>query len=307
MRLTKLVPIVILSVTSYSAFSANGFSKKPINIEISGGKSSSDIDFDGLSKYSNLIGSQVRELSPEQIGEISVDQFSNIPPSAIALLSNAQIASITQDQAVKMTGDQIAQLNSSQIRVFKNKFDSVLFDSLFSQLTKQQVVDYVVSARPEELQKMSSHQLQQVDTGAFDKISGQQFLAFKPDQISNFTPGQVNSFNDDQLYWSYSRLTNISDRNNFIAILNKESIARLLKFIPRSSYKEVFNAASVTALSGLLDSVKDNDKQFILAYLSPLTVLRLSSFLTPSDINRLRPDQKTFIDNLTKEGNEKNQ
>lgn len=308
MRVRKFAPTVLLLVFSCNAFSANSYEKKPINIEISGGKNSSEIDFDGLSKYSNLIGAQVRDLSPDQIGEIPVDQFSNIPPSAIALLSNAQIAGITQDQVITMTGDQISQLNSAQIRVFKNKFDSSLFDALFSRLTKQQVVDYVVSSRPEELQKMSNIQIQQLDKSVFDNMSNQQFLSFSHDQLSNFTPGQVNSFNDDQLFWSYSRLTNKGDRDNFIAILNKESVARLLKFIPRSSYKDVFNAASVTALSGLLESVKDSDKQFILSYLSPLTVLRVSSFLNQSEINRLRPDQKTFLEPvLSKDVDSKNE
>lgn len=295
-----IIPTALLSVVSCNTFSANIVAKKPVNIEISGSNSHSDIDFNGLNKYSNLIGAQVRELPPEKIGEIPVDQFANIPPSAIALLSNDQIAGITKDQAVKMTGDQISQLNSSQLRVFKSKFDSELFDSLFSQLTRLQVIDYVVSSRPDELRTLNNNQLQQLDASVFDKISSQQFLAFKPEQISDFTPGQVNAFNDDQLYWSYSRLTKKSDKENFVAILNKESVARLLKFIPRSSYKDVLNSASVTALSGLLDSVKDNDKQFILGFLSPLTVLRVSSFLTDSDMSRLRPDQKSFLNPLLK-------
>lgn len=295
------MPTTFLLAISCNAFSANsvivkGSQTTPLSVEVVGGMvGAPEIDFDGLKQYSSLLGAKIRDLYPEQIGEIPPDEFAKIPPSALALLSNYQIAGIRPLQAEQMTGDQISQLNSAQIRVLKNNFDEDLFSLIFSQMTKQQVVDYVVSSKPEELKKLNGKQLQQLDFSVFSKISSQQFLSFGADQIVGFSPEQVNYFNDDQLYWCYTRLTNKRDRDNFIAILNKESIAKIIRFIPKSNYKDVFNAASATALAGLLNTVKDSDKIFILENISPLTVLRISNDLTESDIARLKPDQKIFL------------
>ena len=113
-------------------------------------------------------------------------------------------------------------------------------------------------------------------------------------QIASLTPAQANALNENQLYWSYVKLTDKRMKAGFIANLNKESLATMIRFLPKSDYSVVFNNANTGALEGLLSTVNDADRRFILSQLNSLSILRVYGSLSQSDIGQLRPDQ-TFL------------
>jgi Mg/Co/Ni transporter MgtE len=187
------------------------------------------------------------------------------------------------------------QLSSGQIKEFFTTLDEKDFDIIYSQLTRKQICDFVVRLSPKEISSLSIYQLSKLDLDIFSKLSSQQFNAFSEKQVASFTTSQVNSFTDNQLYWSYSKLTNGMQRANFIRILNKEQLASIIKFLPKSSYAKVFNDANPRVLVSLINAVNDGEKEFIVGRLNALMISQIYSELPEVVIAKLRPDQKTFV------------
>lgn len=266
----------------------------PMNIEISGGVVAQPIDFSGLRSYSGELGAQIRALPPELIGDIPPDEFAQVPPSVISLLTPQQIWGLTSDQVAQMTGAQMTQLAPIQILTLRNKLTHEQFEALFGQLTRQQMVDYAVGLPPSDIANVPVRQLREFDVSVFARLSNQQFRALSVEQIAALTPAQASALNENQLYWSYTKLTDKRMKASFIANLNKESLALMIRFLPKSAYSDVFNSANTNALEGLLSTVNESDRRFILSRLNSLSILRVYGTLSPSDIRQLRPDQ-TFL------------
>lgn len=245
--------------------------------------------------YVDKINAFIRSLTPAQIGQISPNEFGKIPPSGIALLNANQTRGITAAQIQSLSGDQAMQLSSGQIKEFFTTLDEKDFDIIYSQLTRKQIRDFVVRLSPKEISGLSTYQLSKLDLDIFSKLSSQQFNAFSEKQVAAFTTSQVNSFTDNQLYWSYSKLTYGMQRANFIRILNKEQLAAIIKFLPKSSYAKVFNDANPRVLASLINAVNDGEKDFIVGRLNALMISQIYSDLPEVAIAKLRPDQKTYL------------
>lgn len=245
--------------------------------------------------YVDKINAFIRSLTPSQIGQIPPNDFGKIPPSGIALLNANQTRAITASQIQSLSGDQAMQLSSGQIKEFFTTLDEKDFDIIYSQLTRKQIRDFVVRLSPKEISSLSTYQLSKLDLDIFSKLSSQQFNAFSEKQVTAFTTSQVNSFTDNQLYWSYSKLGNGMQRANFIRILNKEQLAAIIKFLPKSSYAKVFNDANPRVLASLINAVNDGEKEFIVGRLNSLMISQIYSELPEIAIAKLRPDQKTYL------------
>lgn len=245
--------------------------------------------------YADKVNSFIRTLTPSEIARISPSDFGKIPPSGIALLSLAQIRGITSAQIKAFTRDQITQLNSSQIKEFFGKLSEDDFDVIYSQISKRQVRDFVVRLSQPELKGLSMKQLGKLDVEVFSKLSNQQFSAFNADQITTFTTSQVNNFTDNQLYWSYIKLAPGLQRANFIRILNRDRLIAMIKFIPKSSYSQVFNDANPRVLASLINAVSDSEKIYLVDQLNGLMISEIFNELPEFIIPKLKPEQLAFL------------
>lgn len=265
-------------------------------IEISGVGVNSKIFDDPIAQaYIDKINVFIRSLTPNQIRLISPVDFGKIPPSGLALLTNSQISAITPDQIQSLSGDQAIELSSGQIKVLYLTLSENDFDIIYSQLSKKQLRDFIVQLSPKEISSLSIYQLSKLDLDVFSNLSSQQFNAFSDSQMAAFTTSQVNSFTDNQLYWSYSKLKNTMQRTNFIRILNKERLAAIIKFLPKSAYAQVFNSANPRVLLGLINAVNDSEKQFIVSRLNGLMISQIYSDLPETLVANLTSDQRAFL------------
>lgn len=245
--------------------------------------------------YADKVNAYIRTLTANEISKISPNDFGKIPPSGVAFLTLNQIRGITSAQIKALTRDQITQLNSGQIKELFGRLSEADFDIIFSQITKKQVRDFIVRLSPAELKGLSMNQLGKTDVEVFSRLSSQQFAAFSPDQIATFTTSQVNNFTDNQLYWSYLRLTPGLQRANFIRILNRERLIAIIKFLPKTSYAQVFNDANPRVLSSLINAVSDSEKLYLLEQLNGVMISEIFDDLPDSLVPKLKPNQIAFL------------
>lgn len=267
-----------------------------ISINIFGvGSALDDITPKMMQLYVDKVNAYIRTLSGNEISQISPNDFGKIPPSGVAFLTSNQIRGITSAQIKVLTRDQITQLNSGQIKELFGRLNEADFDVIFSQITKKQVRDFIVRLSPPELKSLSANQLSKIDVEVFSRLSSQQFAAFSPDQIATFTTSQVNNFTDNQLYWSYLRLTPGLQRANFIRILSRDRLIAAIKFLPKSSYAQVFNDSNPRVLASLIAAVSDSEKTYLVEHLNGVMISEIIDDLPDSLILKLKPDQLAFL------------
>lgn len=259
------------------------------------GSALDDITPNMMQLYVDKVNAYIRTLSGNEISQISPNDFGKIPPSGIAFLNPSQIRGITSAQIKVLTRDQITQLNSGQIKELFGKLNEVDFDIIFGQITKKQVQDFIVRLSPSELKSLSANQLSKMDVEVFSRLSSQQFAAFSSDQIATFTTSQVNNFTDNQLYWSYLKLTPGLQRANFIRILSRDRLIAAIKFLPKTSYAQVFNDSNPRVLASLISAVSDSEKTYLVEHLNGVMISEIIDDLPDSLIPKLKPNQLAFL------------
>ena len=156
-------------------------------------------------QFSALTQDQIDKLSTSQIKTLTPDQRSKLSATSIAGFSNAQINALTPEQTKALTPEQINALTASQILGFKPEQISS-FTSLYFVLPdhiKKWSLSQMKAITPEQIKTLKPECIKvlSVDTqgtnAQLNGLSTKQFQALTPDQIKALTNHQIDFLQRD--------------------------------------------------------------------------------------------------------------